>query len=84
MSAWLVMSALGFYQIEPAGARYWFGRPHFRQASVKVPGGTFTIVRRGDGMKPEKVTLNGRELDRNYITHDEIMAGGELVFVMEP
>ncbi len=35
-------------------------------------------------MKPEKVTLNGRELDRNYITHDEIMAGGELVFVMEP
>lgn len=84
MSAWLVMSALGFYQIEPAGARYWFGRPHFRQVSVKVPGGAFTIVRRGDGMKPEKVTLNGRELDRNYITHDEIMAGGELVFVMEP
>lgn len=83
MSAWLVMSELGFYQTEPAGARYWFGRPHFSRASVKVPGGTFTIVRDGDGMTPVRVSLNGRQLDRSYITHDEIMHGGELVFEME-
>ena len=83
MSAWHILSALGFYQVNPSCGVYSFGSPLFRRASVKVPGGTFTIVREGDGMTPVRVSLNGRQLDRSYITHDEIMQGGELVFEME-
>ena len=84
MSAWLVMSALGFYQIEPRRCTLLVRLTTFQASQCESARRAFTIVRRGDGMKPEKVTLNGRELDRNYITHDEIMVGGELVFVMEP
>lgn len=83
MSAWFVMSALGFYQVEPAGARFWFGSPLFEEAVVSVPGGSFTV--RAPGVSPQRhriasARLNGRELDRSYVTYDEIMAGGVLEF----
>ena len=32
----------------------------------------------------EKITLNGKELDGCYVTHEELMGGGELVFTMSP
>ncbi len=83
MSAWFVMSALGFYQIEPAGARFWFGSPLFEEAVVAVPGGSFTV--KAPGVSAERHTvksarLNGVVLDRPYVTYPEIMAGGVLEF----
>lgn len=84
MSAWFVLSSLGFYQVEPAGARYWFGSPLFEKAVIPVPGGTFTVEAPGAAEHPyiSSATLNGQPLDRMYITHDEIMAGGTLRFEM--
>ena len=41
MSAWYLMSALGFYQVEPAGARYWFGSPTIDRAELTVKGGKY-------------------------------------------
>ncbi len=85
MSAWFVLSSLGFYQVEPASGRYWFGAPYFERAEIAVPGGKFVVEAPG---APEKTTinsatLNGKKLDRMYVTHDEIMAGGTLVLEMK-
>lgn len=62
MSAWYVLSALGMYEVEPAGGRYWFGSPLFDRAEVKIPGGTFTIVAENNSAKNryiQRVWLDG-------------------------
>lgn len=87
MSAWYILSSLGFYQVEPASGRYWFGTPMFEQVDVTVPGGKFTV--KAEGLSPEnvyirKATLNGKELKDLYIDYADIVTGGELVFEMGP
>jgi predicted alpha-1,2-mannosidase len=87
MSAWYVFSAMGFYPVNPANGRFILGSPALDNVSVSLPGGkVFRVV--AEGNSPSKVNvsacfLNGQQLDRNYITYDEIMAGGELRFVMK-
>ena len=78
MSAWYIFSALGFYPVEPAGARYWIGTPRYSEATIMLPENKAFTVRKGNE-NSSTITLNGKPLDRNYITHDEIMAGGELI-----
>ena len=85
MSAWYILSSLGMYQVEPAGARFWFGKPSFAGAEVQVPGGTLKI--RAEGLSDEaryiqSVTLNGKNHPYPYIEFNDIMKGGELVFRM--
>ena len=85
MSAWYVLSGLGFYEVEPASTRFWFGLPLFEKAEVQVSGGTFTV--RAEGLSPTRryirgVTLNGKPYDKPYIEFADIVAGGELVFTM--
>lgn len=87
MSAWYIMSSLGFYQVEPASGKYWFGTPLFKSTQMNVPGGTFTV--KANNLSPENryirnVTLNGKKYDNMYIMHDDIIKGGELVFDMGP
>ena len=87
MSAWYILSSLGFYQPEPANPRFWFGRPAFRSASVKVPGGEFSIT--ADGLSEENryiqsITLNGEDYKLPYIDYTDIFRGGKLVFKMGP
>ena len=87
MSAWYILSSLGFYQVEPASGRYWFGTPSFDSAEITVPGGTFTVKTNNlsDANRyVRSVTLNGKPYDKPYIMHDDIMAGGELIFEMGP
>ena len=81
MSAWYVLSAMGFYQVEPACPRYWFGLPLFRRMDVKVAGGTFSIKASGplDGYIAS-VNLNGQPYDKPYIEHTQIVAGGTLEY----
>ena len=81
MSGWYVLSAMGFYQVEPAGARFWFGLPLFPQMQVKVAGGTFTIKANGplDGYIAS-VKLNGKPYDKPYIEYADIVAGGTLEY----
>lgn len=85
MSAWYILSALGFYQVEPAGGEYWFGSPIFDKAEIKVAGGTFTI-RTEDNSDSNRyiqsITLNGAPYNKGYICHEDIAAGGELVINM--
>lgn len=87
MSAWYILSTLGFYEVEPASGRYWFGTPLFSQAEIAVPGGKFVV--KAAGLSPENkyirgVKLNGKDYDKMYINHSDIIAGGELEFIMGP
>lgn len=87
MSAWYILSSLGFYQAEPANPRFWFGKPAFKNASVKVPGGTFNVTAEGLGEENryiQSITLNGEEYKLPYIEYVDIFRGGNLVFKMGP
>lgn len=86
MSAWYIFSALGFYPMCPGSDRYELGSPAVNGAVVKLENGkVLKITTQNQSEKNvyvQKVMLNGKVLDRSYITHAEIMDGGELVFVM--
>ena len=84
-TAWYIMSALGFYQVEPAGARYWFGSPIVESATLTVEGGTFTIEtinNSSTNIYIKSITLNGKAYDLPYIEHSDIAKGGKLVIEM--
>lgn len=85
MSAWYILSALGFYQIEPAGGRYYFGSPMVDSAELKVRDGIFKIHVRGNSLQNiyiHSVTLNGEPLKERYITYEQIASGGTLEIQM--
>lgn len=86
MSAWYLMSALGFYQISPTDPTYSIGRPIFDKATVDIGSDTFTVTAENNGpdnMYIKEVTINGKPLDvYNTFQHSEFKAGGELHFVM--
>ncbi len=86
MSAWYVMSALGFYSVAPGTPDYEIGTPLFDEAVIHLPAGrSFTIRARGAASgRPyiQSATLNGKPIRRTWISHEEIVQGGELVFTM--
>lgn len=88
MSAWYLFSALGFYPVAPGSDRYELGSPVVETAVLKLENGrTLTIRAEGQADKNvyvKSVILNGRLLDRRYITHTELMGGGMIVFRMSP
>ena len=87
MSAWYVFTALGFYPVAPGSNEYAIGRPFLERAVLNLPNGKrFAIVaERLDDAHPYigAVTLDGKPLARSAITHEQIMAGGELRFTMQ-
>lgn len=86
MSAWFVMSALGFYPVTPGTPDYEIGTPLFDDAVIRLDTGKqFHIHAAGTSAgKPyiRSATLNGVLLNRYWIKHAEIAAGGDLVFEM--
>jgi predicted alpha-1,2-mannosidase len=86
MSAWYIFTALGFYPVAPGSDRYALGSPAIDAATITLENGhVFTIRALNQSARNvyvSKVTLNGQTLDRHFITHEEIMNGGDLVFYM--
>ena len=89
MSAWLVMSALGFYPVTPGEAHYAIGSPWFERASIQLENDrSFTILREGTEWQTYvadaelRGTRNQRRINRSYLSHKEIMEGGEFRFKM--
>lgn len=86
MSAWYIFTSLGFYPVAPGSDHYALGSPKVKEAVLKLENGkTLTITAKNQSNKNvyvQKVELNGKMLDRLYITHDEIMNGGSLVYYM--
>jgi len=88
MSAWYIFSSLGFYPVNPVSLTYQIGSPKFEEISIQVSGEQDFLIT-SENLGPEnpyiqKVTLNGQPLERSYLRHSEIMAGGSLHFVMGP
>ena len=93
MSAWYILSSLGFYQVEPGTDRYWLGSPLFDKASVQVGtddngrGIMFNVIARNNSDHNryiQSVTLNGKPYAKGYIEHKDITAGSTLVLNMGP
>ena len=86
MSAWYIFSAMGFYPVCPASGQYVFGAPYLPENVLHLQNGnTLTIKAPNVSDKNcyiQSVTLNGKSLHCAYITYEQIMAGGELVFTM--
>jgi putative alpha-1,2-mannosidase len=85
MSAWYVLSALGFYQVEPASTRFWFGSPIVNKAEVNVGGRTFTIIARNNSETNkyiQSVKLNGKPYSLPFIDYSDMKAGAKLEFEM--
>jgi predicted alpha-1,2-mannosidase len=87
MSAWYVFTALGFYPVAPGSNEYVIGRPFLDRVVINLPNGKrFTITAASlDDAHPYigSARLNGKPLDRSFVRHEEIMAGGELHFAMQ-
>jgi len=85
MSSWYVLSALGLYQIAPSIPSYEFGRPLANRAQIELENGKMLkIVSNAteENKFIQQVLFNGKELKRHYITHEELLSGGTLQFVM--
>jgi len=88
MSAWYVVSALGFYPVNPTDGNFILGTPLFKESEIKLDNGkSFVIIANNltdDNFYVQSVKLNGNNIDRSYITYNEIMSGGTLEFEMGP
>ena len=86
MSSWYVFSALGFYPVNPAQGVYAFGSPIVDSAVIRLEKGKiFTVKTINNSLENkyiQSISLNGKSIKRNYITHKEIMKGCTLVFTM--
>lgn len=86
MSAWYVFGALGFYPVNPVSGEYVIGTPMLEEAVIQLPDRkTFTVKapRKEDNeVYICSMKLNGEKYTKNYITHQDIMKGGILEFVM--
>ncbi|MBO4573726.1 MAG: GH92 family glycosyl hydrolase [Bacteroidales bacterium] len=86
MSAWYVMSAMGFFPVTPACGYYVIGVPHFEKMTLNLENGKqFTIIAKNlsrENCFIESVRLNGKKLNRSYIYYNEIAEGGKLEFTM--
>jgi predicted alpha-1,2-mannosidase len=82
MSSWYVLSALGIYQIAPGNPYYEIGRPLMNEATLHFENGRQLYIQINDNSKDnpyiQKITLNGKTLNRLYLQHEEIIQGGML------
>ena len=86
MSAWYIFSVLGFYPVCPGSDQYVLGAPYMEAARIALPNGN-TLEVKASGVSDKnryvkKVLLRGKEYDKMYITHGDLLAGGTLEFVM--
>ena len=88
MSAWYILSAMGLYQVEPAGGKYVFGSPLFPEVTMKVGNDKVFTIKALDvsdeNIYIQSARLNGKPYTRSYIMYDDIVRGGTLEFQMGP
>ncbi len=86
MSAWYVFSSLGFYPITPGSPYYALGSPLVKEAIIHLENGkTLTITvenQHRNNVYIKSVSINGKSLKGNLLSHNDIMNGGEIIFEM--
>lgn len=83
MSAWYILSSLGIYEVCPGSNQFVLTTPLFEKINIKLANGKTLVIKANnpkDNIYIDKVVLNGRDLNANFITYDQIMGGGELSF----
>ncbi len=86
MSAWYILSSLGFYQVNPANGLYVFGSPNVDDALLKLANGKIFHIKVKNNSATnryiQRMTLNGKNYERSYLLYKDIVAGGELLIEM--
>jgi predicted alpha-1,2-mannosidase len=90
MSAWYILSAIGFHPVSPVDGVYIIGSPLFEEVTIRLdsryyPGKTFTVKTRNNSAQNiyvQSAMLNGKPLNRAWLRHSEVVAGGTLELVM--
>lgn len=86
MSSWYVLSALGLYQIAPGNPYYEIGRPLLHQGKINFENGKVLEIKTKNQTNKNKyvqsVTLNGKKLNRLFLSHEELISGGLLEYTM--
>ncbi len=86
MSAWYLLNAMGIYQVAPGNPTYSIGRLLFDRVAINLTNGKQFVVKAENVSKQNKyiqsATLNGQPLTTPFLTHDDIMSGAVLEFVM--
>lgn len=88
MSAWYMFAAMGFYPVCPGTPYYMLASPSFPSLTLNLENGNVFTVKAGNASEKniyiQSATLNGKPYTRNYITHQDILDGGVMEFVMGP
>ena len=86
MSAWYVLSAIGLYQVEPAGGKYLIGSPIVDESVLQVgEGRSFRIVAHHNSdtnIYVQSARLNGKRYTKSYLSFEDIVKGGTLELQM--
>jgi predicted alpha-1,2-mannosidase len=86
MSAWYIFSSLGFYPVTPGSQDYSLGSPLVKQAIIRLDNGKTLTIKVNNQSKENiyvhSVSINGKTIDGNILTHKDIINGGELIFEM--
>jgi hypothetical protein len=88
MSAWYVFSAMGFYPVTPCSGIYAIGTPVFPRVTINLENGKSFVIKALNvsdmNFYIQAASLNGKPFTRCYISHADILKGGELTFIMGP
>ena len=86
MSAWYVLSSLGFYPVTPGSNDYIIGTPVFEEVNFKLPNGKTLNIKSENFNKNniyvQNINVNGSDHAKSYFTHEELLEGGEIIFEM--
>lgn len=86
LCSWYVFSAMGFFPVTPGSGEYAIGSPFFNAVTIQLPGGkTFSVIARNCSKKNKYIqsaSLNGKELNKSFIRHADIIRGGKLLLIM--
>ena len=87
-SAWYVFSALGFYPVTPGAGEYVFGSPLFNKVTLRFETGKKLVITAPENSKEniyvQNINFNGKRVDKNFISHKDLINGGKLQFTMCP
>lgn len=86
MSAWYVLTAMGFYPVNPAGGIYDLGLPFFKSVKIQLPANkTFTITsaaKNNNAIYVSSLKLNGKPYNSNFLQHSDMVKGGTIAFTL--
>lgn len=85
MSAWYILSAMGFYSVCPGSNEFVLTAPLFEEVKLALANGKQLVIKANSSKKNvyiKEVKLNGQAIDKNFVTYAQLMEGGTLEYVL--